>query len=97
MTNSAGGILGHYKEEFIFEKIFLVRGTYYDNVRGSLWGTISCRNPSVSKSNHLHVVTFQFLFIDFETYHMDSFKMMDGFLKALELQLVISQSQPVHL
>ena len=49
------------------------------------------RDPSVSKSNRLHVTTFGFFFVRLRnTLSIYSFKMFSNFPKVFGLQLVIS-------
>ena len=71
------------------------------------YGTLHCprrlldkisRDPSVPKSNQLHVVDiFHFFHYRFEVYSLYSSITMGNFHEVLKLQLVNSQSQLVHL
>ena len=63
-------------------------------VPGKFLGIVG-QHPSDSKSNQLHVDIFRFCFHLFEVCSIDSSKRIDNF--PLGLQLVISQTQPVHL
>jgi hypothetical protein len=56
------------------------------------------QETSDSKSNRLHVDVFWFCFHSFGVYScIDSSKMINNSAESLELQLIISQTQPVHL
>ena len=55
------------------------------------------QNPSVSKSNRIHVVAFWFFLYKFEVHFIGSSEPIDNFPEVLKHRLVISQTQPVHL
>jgi hypothetical protein len=51
------------------------------------------QNPSVSKSNRLHVVTFWHFFN--KQYSVFSFESIGNFLEVFNLEPIVSQTQPV--
>ena len=74
----------------------LLTSTTVKQCPGRLLGIIG-QNPSVSKSNRLHVVIFRFFFIKFEVYSINSSKMMGNSPEALNYTQLFSQTQPVSL
>ena len=66
-------------------------------VSGEILGKIG-RAPSVSKSNCSHVDNYQFSFIILRyIYSLESLKMTGTLPNVLELEPVISQTQPTRL
>ena len=55
---------------------------------------MGCQDPSVSKSNQLHVDTFQVSIITLKVYSVELFKMMDTSTKIMNLNHIIFQTQP---